>query len=1676
MTSFTQAIIPNAGEETKASHLASLAEAFNSRILQGAGDAHWRIPYGIFSSLFYKPRVDDFLKSAPESEFFDFYQFVNPANDEIWPSTNPNEPEGLNIQNNVLNRFILGMNFKLKDPNSGEWLYEREDVRASILQQNIRTNNANGFNFFGSNIIGGSSAGGNKYTAFGFSREVHSKGYLNSSKAVPGNYYGGYFGTLPGVMVAEDGCGILEGSNTPLPLTRVSFFENKRFDANSTQTHNIQSYDVCPLGKTNDTVGPASILNVGGNYLIAKGDDIKAAFPSPSWHLDQNRSYVYLTREVNNQLLRVLYFYTTHAIGFDFDWFFNNQYAYAPELGAFQNLTYSYVGQTENQIFREVLDVNFYHVRLNFTANYSDNELNGQNYISPPNVNYQNIDPSATISSMKFGETETALQVTGAGNVLNFLKAKRYMDPNISVANLYEYGSVGELANSLRIPPGFVFQRFLISKSSTGNQVKIDSFDLQIEIIDNEGSGAYALDYKISGDETSRIVLTDGRSLNINYSFINGDKAANNYVKFKISNVIYKETYSNDLLNSFNITITPIFLMEYKPKIEDAYALLRGCCYFGDADAKFDSYGHPFSLLSASDNKTFCQRLSDDLKKYGYVTDENIAKPGSDHLAADPSVNTNGVFEAARRASLYVRMLRGGQNFLGYSNTDGKAKLIFSRYAYSGDAEKTNQSTRLETTNSEFSLIKRSSYKQVLNKDEIQLSNLPTYYDAVVYAISKDSSKNFTSQQEVDLDGIESVVKSDSDIALGNVYFSAFYDCIYTYAGSIYLLQFEDGLGERFHDGDGYFYKKYTNGIDESYEKVYYNFLDNERVGIGALSSTGITNIYALTRTPNPACISTVLGNSAGQVVYCHINKNSDFIYNASTSFIDCNYKSEAPTKVNNQFIPYPSLSISIANKTDILNLSLEDQLFSLYTALYTHYSSASIFDASQPTDTFPSLQYKDGGTLDLQQSLDVSSYNKYLSGYKIKIELSIDPAVPPVKNPPLIRLNHTFGGGQQSIKDYALSFDSSQNVCKTINEIELPFFYNDSSLTISIIDIDGYLPNQKGFNMRIYIINSLIDEQNNFTPINRDVGIYFETTYNVFQDNLPKARDMFQGITGQTRDANGNIIEQGINGIINKADINNPLTNEWIMWINFLPYKNNISSPFKPETYARVLNPFIDRCHLNSGAIPRSLENTHVNLGLKDAFAPFAPPSYRYMPLMINRNRLNFENIIGDILTSDRDNFYNSCKANVKPYKVTSAKVLDDGTVEIILDRPLDGFGKGNNYRTDHNGISGWLGEAGANTFLTGDASMTNANGYNAFSTGSGQANGYTGSFYPIFMFVKLIPKPILDGNNLYQSTDSRLTIDPIKQAEWYLDIMREGFTYETELLGPRCSYSGYQTPPDYSYQSLLYTANKNNVIPLNDFIFRETDSLFSFNPRGFGAIPFNGSYRDHYGSIAKGVNELTHFRVPYPSDFKIKDDVYEGAAVTPSSSTCGIFTESANSPTTLIGSGEFDLRKADGSLMGISTGISAGYSTDLKKIVSGKTETSLKISFSKSLKDFAYANIPLPLNASPITANLTKSSINTYLTEDVPEGGLNETNIFECSTNNKTYYYTIKRTEESSCTKIYGNVSLAPTDTPRLNGQFYVETINSRSESSYTNSMEFHESGFVICSPGVETYSQGT
>lgn len=322
-------VIPVRGQPTTSRVMASFADSINSRIEQGAGDSHWRIPYYIFSAFFRKPRLDNESLYAPESEFFDFYQFVNPSANDIWPTAEPQTPEGANLQSNPLNRFIFGMNFEKVDAN-GNYIYEREDIRASKAQINLKSSpqNFRGYVFPYFTDIG--LAGEKEYSAFGFANEYLSDGYINGNTLNPaGHSYGGYYGTLP-TIIDGAGCGTDNDTGVTYPKSKAVIYE-----IDSTNTITLEN--ICGKG-IGDNVSRMDFEYIGSSkfqHLHFKNGDIVNAYAKNKYHIQQYNSNVLLSREVKNRMLRVLYNYISFAKDFDFDWFFNNQYAYAPEIGSF---------------------------------------------------------------------------------------------------------------------------------------------------------------------------------------------------------------------------------------------------------------------------------------------------------------------------------------------------------------------------------------------------------------------------------------------------------------------------------------------------------------------------------------------------------------------------------------------------------------------------------------------------------------------------------------------------------------------------------------------------------------------------------------------------------------------------------------------------------------------------------------------------------------------------------------------------------------------------------------------------------------------------------------------------------------------------------------------------------------------------------------------------------------------------------------------------------------------------------------------------------------------------------------------------------------------------------------------------------------------------------------------
>lgn len=657
-----QAIQPTRGSAPTSKEMVAFAEAVNSRILSGAGDAHWRIPYYIFSTYFRKPRLDDGTLYTPESEFFDFYQFVNPSSGDTWPTTAPQTAEGANLQTNNLNKFIFGMNYQIKD--DGYYVYDREDVRASKIQLNLKSNPSNfrGYTFPYFTDVGITDA--IEYSSFGFAYEYLSNGYINGNTVNPsGHSYGGYYGTIP-TVIKEDGCGTDSETGIIYPSSTATIHE--------IDTKRSYGFITCPKGATDINNSYFNVFSYGKNFVVAdQNNNISKILSKNKHHLAQYNSHVYLGREIKNHLYRILNNYISFAKGFDFDWFFRNQYAYAPEIGSFQSTIAYYLD--DEKTFVSLEEIAIASKRLNFNASSLTSSSNEKLLIN--NVANQNdswnltIADGASIKKTIQDQPNSFETISGSNNILNFLAQKGFLDRTAGEIPTYLYSFPISL-DSVLVPQGFAFQSFQIQSTN------LKSFTIEIEFYSGKNSissstflfkKTYSFDFGSDVNSSSRVID----------QFISG---GNTSLVFKIKDVVLRSAGTGA------VNLQPIFLFAYKPKIEDAYALLRAATYNGINDGDIDSSSHPFSMrvdsydLETKTNKNiyFCNRLSNDLKTYGYILSSSVNTPQSIHSNGNPELNTNAVFETARRLSLYTRIVKP-DNYVGIES-DNKT-LKFSRYA-----------------------------------------------------------------------------------------------------------------------------------------------------------------------------------------------------------------------------------------------------------------------------------------------------------------------------------------------------------------------------------------------------------------------------------------------------------------------------------------------------------------------------------------------------------------------------------------------------------------------------------------------------------------------------------------------------------------------------------------------------------------------------------------------------------------------------------------------------------------------------------------------------------------------------------------------------------------------------------------------------------------------------------
>ena len=1882
MTPVTQAIIPQLDETIKSSHLYSFAEAFNTRILNGAGDSHWRIPYYIYSAYFRKPRLDDDMLYAPESEFFDFYQFVNPGNGDTWPVASPQTPEGANLQTNFLNRFIFGMNYNKKDPSSGAWLYEREDVRVQKAQNLLRSNESylfRGRTFNGFTSIGTDTGTGLEYTAFGLANEIHNYGYISGNPTNPaGNSYGGFYGLNP-LITKKDGCG--EDAEKFYPSSKAVLVPIDGYLGSE------KTFDVCNEG-TSEAFDAAfteySIISNGNlnNFFTFKirGNNLIEAklYPKNKWHLTQNQSTVFLGREQKNHIYRLLYNFITYAKGFDFDWYFNNQYCFAPEIGSFSRITATYsVNNPQLYNRKDLMDseIQFDQARLVLRNNKLSNsrKLNGTftqaGYVvtitfttqhgynvddwvdiylyyagssTPfPNDNYNrfkviskttlsfNIDISGMIGSVSGtfngnAEIRTFLYITEGidyktipnnsyieiktpsdsvqyNGVDNYVKPYLYNNDYLSTYDLKEYlyelrsvtdGAVlsntidpmtSDYGQLVTVPNGFTLQSLEVLSTNV-KKCTIFVHYTKITVVDKlkfEQSDVKVFNFSPSVDKVALAISSNlYLSTDANYTCL---------VRFEVKDI----SYFDDNVNG-GLILYPIFLYTYQPKIEDAYALLRACAYYGLEDANFDNPNHPFKIVD--ENNPGAKYFSDQLKKFGTLGGGDIRNYSINgaHDSNNVELNTNAVFEASRRLSLFTRIL-GPNNIQAIVNEN---TLRFDRFA--------RQSGRLTKFKDQKYLATQSTFTIASKNFETVQQNFAQGHDIAWWDANlkyfADLFYSFYYRTNIDNDG-EPPTSADTEVVfynnitnqfVGYPYYIGFdhyvfnsitesslytkldYDIVTTlnskgipapinlntveFQPAEFLVNYDSFIVSRpkssIQPSDNNFYKQIDNTnyiyyqfedkygekyfkYDNSGNKVYQvrrfdnfkpidgypNVIGEEKFEMQDLDSEGfitITNsdrlyyldglsIFTFKRAPK-AILEIFTSANPGRFFY-FIDKNGSFIFRETTATWKYNYSGRIAVKDGNlnnsemnQNYKYDDYSayylgaigpIASTYTSDveeyILNL---ETLMSLANKIYSNYNLNKIrLDTGTGNLAFDesinAIEFVEFTTFTKED------YNKYLAGHKLLISY----------------FENHFGDSKQAYDTSKPILNKSETVRITVlnssnaeidlssvaigSEFELPAWSSSWNNTVQFkfyVDVNNrekkdVLPPDNIVNIPIYIaIKNSIPYNINpiLEPLIRNGAVLIKRTGNAIDtsQDTPTERDVFQGIAPdinttlsgslligrQYKVSGGSILHSGVeytnsqlftasntqytpssgtpiitptNGIMEIAFPSN-FSNEWAFWINFLPFSSFNSSIFKREVYGDTNSPFIDRCHVNSDLLPKSAENKHINSGLPRAYAPEAPPSYRYLPLILpNQINYAFQNLAVPLLSNGsnkqapsrqlQEKFYTSCQAFKAPYKIVRAYIdsAHPDSVFIQLNRKIDGYDAyntdsqtpGETARTDYNGLKDWLSGINPSSFRIGDASITNEFGLSQAT--SVTSNQYLGSYYPRFFFVKLIPRPYSDGNVDGQLSDSPTNHEMIKQAELYLEAMREGFTANSQGATGRLgceNIKGHLTPPDLKYDQLFMNAttfsgigttvrgwfgNKYpSLLPSSlNFNLRATSIIGGYrfgkssvkryedNPRGFGAIPYVATYLESYASIAKSINSLIYFRVPFPLDYEETIRSYSSVEDLPGTLTpqslgnSGSTFSTVSGPTSVsdikntgikIVEATYSLRNLNGSLRGSS--VNQGYSiTGNQNSTTGQLTTNIKIEkyyqevdlkltgIDVNLADTAYANITTLLPSNP-------------------------------------------------------------------------------------------------------------
>lgn len=342
--------------------------------------------------------------------------------------------------------------------------------------------------------------------------------------------------------------------------------------------------------------------------------------------------------------------------------------------------------------------------------------------------------------------------------------------------------------------------------------------------------------------------------------------------------------------------------------------------------------------------------------------------------------------------------------------------------------------------------------------------------------------------------------------------------------------------------------------------------------------------------------------------------------------------------------------------------------------------------------------------------------------------------------------------------------------------------------------------------------------------------------------------------------------------------------TNEWVMFLEGKVANHDEASIWKPSAYADFYA-FHNRCLYRNFDAANPSFRRHVTYNHQvivtssedgSRFINQLLPARAAADFFVVESPSGYNYALGANRTFSDEPFFSSCQIYKAPYEIESAVIEFEDGVEIAKltfkerfqthgDAPAsvdpnpgtwDGTTIANleaeDYRTDDNCLREYALHLASPIFKPtvkiGDR-----------SAGASVVDDVTGSVFPHFFFVRLIPEPYEDNNERLDNTDTRCTVDAMLHAEIAIRAMCEGFVDDRTSLAITCQ-TGQGSLYDYSFANLCFDAFSGTSIGAFSLAARPD------NPSGFGPLPNTWMYAEVFTRLASAVNLLTRARVMLP------------------------------------------------------------------------------------------------------------------------------------------------------------------------------------------------------------------